>query len=102
MNVTVHHCNRNPQIFSGEDKLFFEWDGVVCGQLDHPELGSLRGGLYVPVERPFAWPWLRELLHPLVSLFIELDLETKGLCYGAICNIIVPVGKLQLSPGFVF
>lgn len=99
MNVPVHHCYRNPQIFSGEDKLFLEWHGVVGWQLDHSELGSLRGGLYVPVERTLAWPWLRELLHPLISLFVELDFEAKGFCYGRIRNIIVSVGIISVELG---
>lgn len=89
MYVTVHHGDGHPKIFSGEEKLLLEGDGVISGQLYHSELRRLRWRLFVPVERRLPWMRLGQLLHSLVGFLVELDLEAERLGYGMVRDVVV-------------
>lgn len=89
VHVPVHHGDGHPKIFPREEKLLLERNRVVSGQLYHSEFRSLCGRLFVPVERRLGWMRPGQLLHPIVGLLVEFDLETEGFGYGLVRDIVV-------------
>lgn len=89
VDIPIRHSDWNPHILSWEYELLLKWDGLVRGQLDHPEPRGLDRRVLIPAEGWLGWMGLGELLHAFIGLLVQLELEPEGFCNGLICDIIV-------------
>lgn len=73
MNIAIHHSHGNPQVLLRKDELLVHGPLLIRWELDHAQLGFEGRRVGVPVELGLRRVRLRELLHLVECVLMELQ-----------------------------
>lgn len=89
VDVAVDDGDGDPEVVGDEDDLVGVREGGVVGQLDHAQLGGLRGGVDVPVEIGVGGVGFAEGLHFLVRGVVQDEGQVEGARDALVGDVVV-------------